>query len=97
MSDGPHAPTILERLALAQAAPRCGARTRKGARCQGPAMTNGRCRMHGGLSTGPRSEEGLERCRTSNWRHGAFSGAAIAQRREAAMAIRMIRQIVGSL
>src|SRR5712672_3457217 len=26
----------------------CGARTRSGKPCQSPAMTNGRCRMHGG-------------------------------------------------
>jgi hypothetical protein len=31
---------------------RCGARTRSGSRCQSPAMPNGRCRMHGGLSPG---------------------------------------------
>ena len=33
-------------------APRCGAKTRKGTACQAPAMANGRCRMHGGTSTG---------------------------------------------
>jgi hypothetical protein len=32
---------------------RCGARTRSGKPCQSPAMPNGRCRMHGGLSPGP--------------------------------------------
>lgn len=26
--------------------------------CQAPALFNGRCRMHGGLSTGPRTPEG---------------------------------------
>ena len=31
---------------------RCGARTRSGSRCQSPAMPNGRCRMHGGMSPG---------------------------------------------
>jgi hypothetical protein len=31
---------------------RCGARTRRGSRCQSPAMPNGRCRMHGGSSPG---------------------------------------------
>ena len=30
--------------------PRCGARTRSGNPCKSPAMTNGRCRMHGGKS-----------------------------------------------
>jgi hypothetical protein len=28
--------------------PRCGAKTRRGAPCQSPAMPNGRCRIHGG-------------------------------------------------
>ena len=55
------------------AAPRCGARTRRGRACQGPAMPNGRCRMHGGASTGPRTPEGLERCRRARWKHGARS------------------------
>lgn len=31
---------------------RCGAKTRSGAPCASPAMPNGRCRMHGGPSTG---------------------------------------------
>ena len=31
---------------------RCGAKTRSGAPCIAPAMPNGRCRMHGGPSTG---------------------------------------------
>jgi hypothetical protein len=42
--------------------PRCGARTRKATPCQAPALPNGRCRMHGGLSTGPRTPEGRRRC-----------------------------------
>src|SRR5215831_21245292 len=39
-------------------APRCGAKTRKGTACQSPAMRNGRCQLHGGKSTGPRTPEG---------------------------------------
>ena len=42
-------------------APRCGAKTRAGCPCKGPAMKNGRCRMHGGASTGPRTPEGRAR------------------------------------
>jgi glucans biosynthesis protein len=41
-----------EALELANNAPRCGARTRKGNSCLSPAMKNGRCRMHGGKSPG---------------------------------------------
>jgi hypothetical protein len=55
------------------AAPRCGAKTRRATRCQCPAMKNGRCRLHGGLSTGPRTPEGLERSRRAGWVHGARS------------------------
>jgi hypothetical protein len=41
---------------------RCGARTRAGGICKAPAMwLKERCRMHGGLSTGPRTPEGKAR------------------------------------
>jgi hypothetical protein len=65
-------------LPLAQSCPRCGARTRNGLACKSPAMPNGRCRMHGGKSTGPRTAEGLERMRRANTRHGSYSEAANA-------------------
>ena len=49
--------------------PKCGATCRDGHPCQAPAVwdrehdrpRNGRCRMHGGLSTGPRTAEGRAR------------------------------------
>ncbi len=37
---------------------KCEARTRRGAPCQCKAMANGRCKLHGGLSTGPTTPEG---------------------------------------
>jgi hypothetical protein len=39
----------------------CGAKTRKGTACKCKALTNGRCKLHGGLSTGPRTIEGKQR------------------------------------
>ena len=37
----------------------CGARTRAGTPCKQKAIySNGRCKFHGGLSTGPRTAEG---------------------------------------
>jgi len=36
----------------------CGAKTRRGAPCKALALPNGRCRFHGGMSTGPKSAEG---------------------------------------
>jgi len=39
-------------LTKASKAPRCLAKTRLAGVCRSPAMKNGRCRMHGGRSTG---------------------------------------------
>jgi hypothetical protein len=70
-------------------APRCGAKTRQGQKCRAPAMRNRktgeytRCRMHGGASTGPKTPEGIERCRKAGWKHGLRSAEAIAERAEA--------------
>ena len=63
-------------------APRCGAKTRKGTACRAPAMANGRCRMHGGKSTGPRTPEGRERSRRARFKHGRYSAENIARWRE---------------
>lgn len=60
----------------ARAAPRCGARTRSGAACRQPGMANGRCRMHGGASTGPRTADGVERIRAARTIHGAYNAEA---------------------
>ena len=40
---------------------RCGAKTRRGTRCRMKALANGRCKHHGGLSSGPKSIEGRKR------------------------------------
>lgn len=41
---------------------RCGARTRSGTPCKQKAIyINGRCKFHGGLSTGPKTEDGKRR------------------------------------
>jgi len=61
-------------------APRCGAKTRKGTTCRAPAMANGRCRMHGGKSTGPRTPEGLERSKKANLKHGYYSAGSADMR-----------------
>jgi hypothetical protein len=87
-----------EALLKANAAPRCGARSKRtGKPCQGAAMPNGRCKFHGGKSTGPRTPEGLERSRRANWKHGHFSREAKAERsrlRAAILAIRYVRDSI---
>lgn len=37
---------------------KCEAQTRRATSCQCKAMSNGRCRLHGGMSTGPTTPEG---------------------------------------
>lgn len=54
----------------------CGAKTRKYSPCQAPPVwdkpqdkpRNGRCKLHGGLSTGPKTHAGKEAIRDSNKR-----------------------------
>ncbi|WP_277755316.1 HGGxSTG domain-containing protein [Teichococcus oryzae] len=64
------------------AACRCGARTRAGGVCQQPAMRNGRCRLHGGKSTGPRTAEGLARIKATQTIHGGHSREVRELRRQ---------------
>lgn len=56
---------------------RCLAKTRKGSPCQRPAkLPAGRCRVHGGASTGPRTEEGRARIAAAQITHGRLTRAA---------------------
>jgi hypothetical protein len=50
-------------------------------------MPNGRCRMHGGRSTGaPKGNR-------NNFKHGRYTAEAIADRREVAALIRAMRAL----
>jgi len=69
---------------------RCHAKTRLGGSCKAPAMKNGRCRMHGGKSTGPRTPEGIEKIRASHFKHGEYTKRAREERRQ-------IRALIKSL
>ena len=73
------------------AAPRCGARTRRGTPCRAPAMGNGRCRMHGGkLRGGPPGNRHA-------WKHGRYSRDTIERRREVAALVRFMRELARQL
>ena len=73
-------------------APRCGAKTRSGTPCKAPAMANGKCRMHGGKSTGPRTPEGLERSRKANLKHGLYSAELLEERKFMKQLLRSSRE-----
>lgn len=47
----------------------CGAKTRSGNTCKNSAMANGRCRMHGGKSTGAKNNFGNQNAK----KHGIYS------------------------
>lgn len=76
-------------------AARCGARTkRRTGPCRAPAMANGRCRMHGGKSTGPRTETGLERSRQARLCLGFHTQEMRERRAGARAAFRRMREIL---
>lgn len=50
----------------------CGAKTRAGTPCKTKPMKNGRCRMHGGSSTGPKTPEGKAKISSNSRKHGAY-------------------------
>lgn len=70
---------------------RCGARTRRGNRCQSPAMLNGRCRMHGGKSPGaPKGNKNA-------WKHGRYTAKTIKARRYVNTMARLARKLIGDI
>ena len=73
----------------------CGAKARTNFNkpCRQPAMANGRCRLHGGKSTGPRTKEGRKRMKEANTKHGLYSAEMIQSRRYARDLIQESRAI----
>jgi hypothetical protein len=60
-------------------------------------MANGRCRLHRGLSTRPRTLAGIERIRRADTRHGCRSQAARAERIRIRELIRQSRATLNEL
>ena len=65
----------------------CGAKSKQHnhAPCRQPAMKNGRCRLHGGLCTGPKTKEGKLRSAQANLKHGLYTKKAITERKHMQM------------
>jgi len=71
------------------------AKTRRGTECQSAAYKhNGRCRLHGGLSTGARNQEGVQRISEANIKHGRQTKDKLAAQRHAA---EVGRRVMGEL
>ena len=76
----------------------CRAKTRSGTPCKRVGdPINGRCRLHGGKSTGPRTAEGRARIAAAQFKHGNRSKAAIAAQRAKAARGRAIRAELAAL
>lgn len=59
----------------------CSARTRRGESCRKPPLTGKRrCRLHGGLSTGPKTTKGKARIAAAHWKHGRRSKKFVEMR-----------------
>ena len=64
---------------------RCLAKTRKGTPCRRPAFKhNGRCSLHGGLSTGAKTAEGLKKISDANLKNGKYTKDKLKAQRYAA-------------
>ena len=60
---------------------RCLAKTRRGTACQKPPLRGKtRCKLHGGKSTGPRTEQGKARIAQAHFKHGRRSKEFVEQR-----------------
>ena len=62
----------------------CGAKARQNNNqpCRQPAMKNGRCRLHGGKSTGPKTEDGKKRAALANYKDGLYTDEAMAEKKQ---------------
>jgi hypothetical protein len=60
----------------------CLAKTRSGGQCQRAGNPkNGRCHLHGGAITGPRTDEGRARIAAAQFKHGKRSKTFVAAQR----------------
>ncbi len=61
----------------------CGARAKSNNHqpCKRIAGKNGRCHLHGGKSTGAKTEKGKLKQKRAHWKHGYYSKEALEERR----------------
>ena len=73
----------------------CLAKTRSGSPCQKhPIAGRTRCRLHGGLSTGPKTTEGKAACVAAHWKHGRRSKAFVEARKRVWSELRKVEKMM---
>jgi hypothetical protein len=60
-------------------------------------MPNGRCRMHGGASTGPQTVGGLARSRRARWKHGLYSVETRAEQKLVRELLQQSRELLNRM
>lgn len=78
---------------------RCLARSKRTKQqCRAPAISGRKaCKNHGGLSTGPRTEQGRQRCAEAKTSHGNETRKARAKRAEGMRRLRSLEELGYSL
>ena len=73
----------------------CNAKSKRtGVQCRAPAATGkSKCRFHGGASTGPKTEQGRQRCAEAKTIHGNETRKARADRSEAMRRLRLLEEL----
>lgn len=70
---------------------RCQATSRSGRQCFKAAVAGKKvCRSHGGASTGPRTQAGIEKIRQAHWIHGERSAESMERDRFTAIRLRKL-------
>ena len=75
--------------------PCCTAKSKRtGNLCRQPAMKNGKCRFHGGKSTGAKTAQGKLNRDKAKLKHGFYTREAIAERKMMREALREMSGVV---
>jgi hypothetical protein len=74
---------------------RCQARSsRTKQQCGCPSLKNKAvCKWHGGMSTGPRTKEGIQRIREAHLKHGERTKESIEERQKTLLRLHMLEEI----
>ena len=79
--------------------PRCQAKSKRSQQqCRSPAIRGKRaCKVHGGKSTGPRTQQGRNRCGAAKTLHGRETRKIRAKRQQALAELKLIERICKDL
>ena len=75
--------------------PRCQAKSKRSQQqCRSPAIRGKRvCRIHGGRSTGPRTQQGRNRCGAARTIHGRETRGIRAKRQQALAELKLLERV----